>query len=48
MRYGSLLDGVDQIKSHEFFEGIDFEKILQKGMEAPYIPKERVGEDDSY
>lgn len=41
-RYGTLQGGIQQIKSHRFFEGLNFELITQKGMNAPYKPNPTV------
>jgi hypothetical protein len=42
------MGGIEAIKSHEFFEGIDFELIGKKGMEAPYKPEEVNETGDPY
>lgn len=31
--------GVDEIMAHEWFEGFDFDKLLDKQLDAPFIPK---------
>jgi len=38
-RYGNLVGGVADIKDHRFFAGLDWNKLLQKKIEAPYLPK---------
>ena len=37
-RYGNLHDGVDDIKKHPWFDGLDFDEVLQRKVEPPYIP----------
>lgn len=37
-RYGNLKNGVDDIKSHRFFDLIDFKELSMKKSKAPYIP----------
>ena len=32
-------NGIEEIKTHPFFKNIDFDAILRKEVEAPYIPK---------
>ena len=32
-------EGIEEIKKHPFFKSIDFDAILRKEVEAPYIPK---------
>ena len=36
--------GVEEIKSHEYFEGINWEKLYNKEITPPYVPKVK---DDS-
>jgi len=38
-RYGNLRNGVDDIKNHDFFNGINLDKLLRQEIEAPFIPK---------
>ena len=38
-RYGNLKNGVSDIKGHRFFEKINWQNLLLKKMEAPYLPK---------
>ena len=38
-RYGNLKGGVNDIKSHRFFKGYDFESLLKKAISPPYVPK---------
>lgn len=42
-RFGNLHKGVDDIKNHRFYKDIDWEKLVSKKLEPPYIPdsKER-------
>ena len=37
-RFGNLKDGAEDIKTHRFFEDINFEELLKKKLTAPYIP----------
>ncbi|CAG7733172.1 unnamed protein product [Allacma fusca] len=38
-RYGNLKNGVNDIKSHKWFQTTDWIAIFQKKVEAPFIPK---------
>lgn len=38
-RYGNLKGGAQDIKTHRFFAGLDFEKLLEKKLQMPYVPK---------
>jgi serine/threonine protein kinase len=38
-RYGNLKGGVNDIKSHRFFKGYDFDALLKRTITPPYIPK---------
>jgi serine/threonine protein kinase len=38
-RLGSRAWGVDEIKQHPFFKGIDWDSILRKKIKPPFIPK---------
>ena len=44
-RYGSLKNGVRDITEHRFFKGVDWDKILNKEITPPYIPKVRSDDD---
>lgn len=37
-RFGNLHDGVNDIKTHRFFQSIDFNELLNKKLETPYVP----------
>jgi protein kinase A len=37
-RYGNLLRGVEDIKHHRFFYGMDWQRLLEKQLPMPYIP----------
>jgi protein kinase A len=37
-RFGHLVGGVSDIKQHAWFEGLDWIKLLNCQIEAPYIP----------
>ena len=37
-RYGFIKDGISMVKNHRFFAELDWEKLKNKMMEAPYIP----------
>jgi hypothetical protein len=38
-RYGNLRGGVNDIKNHRFFKGLDWSKLLQMELKPLYIPK---------
>ena len=42
---GGLQDG-EAIKSHPFFNGVDWDKLLNKEYNAPFVPKLKKGHDD--
>ena len=37
-RYGNLKGGVNDIKNHRFFKGLDWEALLEKKIAPNYIP----------
>jgi len=37
-RYGSLKNGVGDIKGHRWFEGFSFERVLKMQYTPPYVP----------
>ena len=37
-RFGNLVDGVSDIKGHRFFASLDWSALLQKRIDAPYVP----------
>jgi serine/threonine protein kinase len=37
-RFGNLKNGIDDIKSSPWFEGIDWKALLLRSVPAPYIP----------
>lgn len=37
MGYGK--DGIEDIKSHEFFKDIDWDRLYKKEIKPPYVPK---------
>lgn len=32
------VNGAEEVKSHKWFEGFNFKKLLEKKISAPYIP----------
>lgn len=38
-RYGNLKNGVDDIKNHRFFTGLNWNKLLKQEIQADYIPE---------
>ena len=38
-RYGNLKNGVQDIKFHPFFKGLNWNKLLKQEVEAPFIPE---------
>ncbi|KAF4655331.1 hypothetical protein FOZ61_007638 [Perkinsus olseni] len=45
-RYGCLRDGVEDIKRHKWFKGIDWDAAFDRELPAPFIPQVR-GPDDT-
>ena len=37
-RFGNLKDGAADIKSHRFFEDINYDDLLKKKLKCPYVP----------
>jgi len=37
-RFGNLKDGAEDIKTHRFFEDINYDDLLKKKLTAPHIP----------
>ena len=40
-RFGNLKNGANDIKTHRFFEDLNYDDLLQKKLTAPYIPKNK-------
>ena len=38
-RYGNLKNGVEDIKGHRFFENFNYQNLLLRKLDPPYIPK---------
>ena len=38
-RYGNLKNGVEDIKNHEFFKSLDWDKLLKQEISAEFVPK---------
>ena len=38
-RYGNLKNGVNDIKNHRWFSGLDWNKVISKEIAAPFVPK---------
>ena len=38
-RYGNLKNGINDIKNHRWFIGLDWQRLIQKRIEMPYKPK---------
>ena len=37
-RFGNLKDGAEDIKTHRFFEDVNFDDLLRKKIAVPYTP----------
>ena len=46
-RYGNLKNGVKDITGHRFFKNVEWDKLLKKELEPPYIPKVKSNNDIS-
>ena len=46
-RYGNLKNGVKDITGHRFFKTVEWEKLLKKEIEPPYLPKVKSNDDVS-
>ena len=40
------VNGAEEIMTHKWFEGFDFDKLLKKKISAPYIPQPKVLDKD--
>jgi protein kinase A len=38
-RFGNLVNGVADIKEHRYFASLDWDALLQKKIDAPFLPK---------
>jgi hypothetical protein len=38
-RFGNLKNGVEDIKTHRFFENFSWQNLLLKKLDVPYLPK---------
>lgn len=47
-RYGNLKNGANDIKNHPWFHGVDFERVANRQIRAPYIPQIRGDGDASH
>ena len=46
-RYGNLKNGVKDITGHRFFKGFEWDKLLKKELQPPYVPKVKSNDDIS-
>lgn len=46
-RYGNLADGSLDIMRHPWFAEVDWERLLRREIEAPYIPSLKIGGGDA-
>jgi hypothetical protein len=46
-RYGNLKNGVNDIKGHRFFNGLNWTKLLNKEIKSPYLPEVKGAGDTS-
>lgn len=46
-RYGNLVGGVNDIKKHKMFSKLDWQKLVIKKLEAPYVPVVEQGDEKS-
>ena len=46
-RYGNLKNGVNDIKNHRWFAGLDWQRLAQKGIDMPYKPNVKNAGDTS-
>jgi protein kinase A len=47
-RYGNLKGGADDIKNHRWFYGVDFIRVANRQVRAPYVPTIRGDGDASH
>ncbi|KAI9012554.1 kinase-like domain-containing protein [Phycomyces nitens] len=47
-RYGNLRNGAEDIKNHAWFSGVEFERVANRQVRAPYIPSIRGDGDASH
>lgn len=46
-RFGCLKHGAEDIKKHKWYKGMDWESLLARSVNAPFIPKVRAPDDTS-
>jgi hypothetical protein len=46
-RYGNLKGGVKDIKNHRFFKELNWDKLINKELTPPYVPKVKSNSDIS-
>ena len=46
-RYGNLKNGVNDIKNHRWFAGLDWTRVISKSIEMPYRPPVKSASDTS-
>ena len=39
-RFGNLKNGAEDIKTHRFFEDVNYNDLVEKKLKPPYVPKE--------
>lgn len=47
-RYGNLRNGVEDIKSHAWFKGVDWTKLANRNINPPYVPPIKSDSDTSH
>jgi len=44
-RYGCLKSGAEDLKKHKWYKGMDWDLLLKRGVQAPFIPNVKAADD---
>lgn len=46
-RYGCMKEGVEDIKKHKWYKGVDWDLTLNRGLPPPFVPQVKAADDTS-